>query len=73
MPRQLKTAGGALGCDQGVELVEHCFGRSRSGWLTDVIGLPRRMAVIRELGVTVGIELLAHPGRAGLPVVGVRV
>lgn len=46
-----QAPGCALGGDQGVELVQCGFGGGRSGWLADVIGLPRRMAVIRKLWV----------------------
>ena len=55
----LEAAGGALGRSQRLELDERGFGRNRFGWLADVIGFSRRMAVIRELRVAVGIELVA--------------
>jgi hypothetical protein len=64
-----QAAGCTLRRDQRLELVERGFGRSRSGWLADAIGSPRRMAVIGILGVAIGIELVADPGGAGLAVV----
>src|SRR4029077_2770533 len=70
-PFDSQASGCALGRDHGLELIERGLGRNRSCRPADAVGFPRWMAVIGKLGVAVGVELVANPGEACLPVVGV--
>ena len=66
-----KTAGGALGCDQDVELVEHDIGQNRQGRLADIMRRPGGVQMVRTLGVPIGVKVVAKARDAGLSVVGV--